>query len=82
MANKDNSFHSKPCVVCGKTFFYIRRPGKDDPDICGYVPCRARHEWTDEDWAQAAKFARIRVACGLPLVTDLSVEALERYPVG
>jgi hypothetical protein len=51
------------CGVCGKRFSYI----DGEPDHCGALGCRARRDWSDEDWAGLARMATARRAAGVPL---------------
>lgn len=56
------------CVECGKEFEFRRKTqidatrGGDEPAICGRLPCRMRHDYTDEDWEGRARMARAKQA--------------------
>lgn len=67
------------CAVCRRTFRYTEVKGRPKPEICGQVPCRARHEWTDADWKGKARMARARQQADIPL-HDIDREALRRTP--
>lgn len=62
------------CPYCHKGFLYRDR---EAPPHCGSLACRAKHEWSQEQWDGRARMANARVACCLPL-DELDTLALER----
>lgn len=67
--------HRHSCPHCQRTFMAAAKA----PTSCGRVYCRAMAEYTDADWAGAARMARARKATGLAL-SPLDNEALRRSP--
>lgn len=59
------------CVVCSSPFIYEAPPGADPPATCGMLHCRARNDWTAEDWEGAARMAEARKASGFEIETTL-----------
>lgn len=62
------------CVVCKSSF---RGVILKNPRTCGALLCRAKDEWTAEDWAGYARLARARQRVNIDL-TDIDREALRR----
>jgi hypothetical protein len=52
------------CVVCDQRFIYEAPRDADPPPTCGAIYCRARHEWTTEQWAGQARMAEARLEAG------------------
>jgi len=69
---------TKLCPICGALYVYrLTKRSPIEPRHCGALRCRALHDWTDDDWAGAARMARARARVGIELST-LDEHAHER----
>lgn len=57
------------CPHCGREYRYRPDENLEVPPCCGEPFCRARQEWTDEQWLGRALMARASIAAGVRLVT-------------
>lgn len=75
---------SATCKVCRRTFrWQPTKKAKDAlaPRTCGVLRCVARDTWDLERWQGAARMARSREACGIPL-SGLDRDAVKKVPHG
>jgi hypothetical protein len=72
------------CVICDQRFIYEAPRDADPPPTCGHLHCRARHEWTAEQWDGQARMAGARLAAGHMIETytdDAGDRRQRRVPV-